>query len=208
VVERALTDSASTILSALRTALAGSDPHPPEVPRGYRSTPRGWLPERFSARVAEYRATVHRCDAEVITPTIARIVATRGSPAVVCATGVSALLQPPLEVIVDDGALSAHELDGIGTVVTGCAVAIAETGTFVLDGGPASGRRLLSLVPDHHVCIVREDQIVDDVPEAFDLLDPGLPLTFVSGPSATSDIELDRVEGVHGPRVLDVVVVG
>jgi L-lactate dehydrogenase complex protein LldG len=113
--------------------------------------------------------------------------------------------------LVEDAGLSVDRLDGLDGALTGCAVAIAETGTFVLDGGVGQGRRALSLVPDLHVCVVREDQVVGLVPEAVgkleDAVRAGRPLTFVSGPSATSDIELDRVEGVHGPRVLHVVVV-
>lgn len=114
-----------------------------------------------------------------------------------------------VELVADDH-LSAHDLDSLDGALTGCALAIAETGVIVLDGGPTQGRRALTLVPDYHLCVVTEDQVVDLVAEAVERLEPavraGRPLTFVAGPSATSDIELNRVEGVHGPRRLDVVV--
>ena len=113
--------------------------------------------------------------------------------------------------LVEDASLSVQELDALDGALTGCALGVAEVGAFVLDGGPGQGRRALSLVPDLHICVVREDQVVGLVPEAVrkleDSVKAGRPLTFVAGPSATSDIELDRVEGVHGPRTLHVVVV-
>src|SRR4051812_6587087 len=177
------------VLERVRAALT-PQPLVPEVPRNYRRTGDGGV-ELFCERVAEYVAEVHR-----VAP---------------------ADLGAALTSVVDGHTIATPELDitpaelGDRVAVTGCALAIAETGTIVLDGGPESGRRALTLVPDHHVCVVRAEQIVASVPEAIARLEPaaraGRPITFVSGPSATSDIELERVEGVHGPRKLDVFVV-
>ncbi|MFD5425649.1 lactate utilization protein C [Streptomyces sp. NPDC127084] len=113
-----------------------------------------------------------------------------------------------LTIVADRAILTPRELDTVDSVVTGCALAIAETGTIVLDGGPDQGRRRITLIPDHHICVVRApEQVVAALPQALPKLDPVRPMTWISGPSATSDIELDRVEGVHGPRTLEVVIV-
>lgn len=129
---------------------------------------------------------------------------------VVAVTAVAAIAG--VRLVRDDPPLTHRELDSLDGVITGCAVAIASTGTIVLDGGGLSGRRALTLVPDLHICVVRAEQVVGDVPAAIGLLqgavERGRPITFVSGPSATSDIELERVEGVHGPRRLELLVVG
>jgi L-lactate dehydrogenase complex protein LldG len=155
--------------------------------------------ELFLARVEDYRAVVERCTSGELADRVAAAVRGR----VVVPDGLPVAVP---EARVDRG-FGARELDAFDTVVTTATVGIAETGTIVLDHGDGQGRRVLSLVPDRHVCIVRTDQVVADVPDAMPRLDPRRPLTWISGPSATSDIELDRVEGVHGPRHLHVIVV-
>ena len=196
------------ILAGVRRALAGADTSPVTVPRGYRDTPPPGAAtlDLFAERVADYRATVVRCSADEVPARIAE--ALPDGARVVVPDG----LPWPVPGAVSDGAagrpLTAAELDGIDAVVTGATVGIAVTGTIVLSSGRGEGRRALTLVPDLHVCVVRADQVVSDVPDAFALLDPSRPTTWVSGPSATSDIELDRVEGVHGPRTLHVILAG
>nr|WP_237447910.1 lactate utilization protein C [Nocardioides flavescens] len=194
---------------------AARDLVPPPAPQVEPVDPAALL-DRFVERVADYRSVVERCsDADVAAAVTAavlghvgragRIVVPEGLPADVVTS-----LEAALAAVVVDrpgAALSAYELDALDGVVTTAAVGVAETGTLVLDHGPGQGRRALSLVPDLHVCVVRAEQVVPDVADALARLDPLRPATWVSGPSATSDIELDRVEGVHGPRVLHVVVV-
>jgi L-lactate dehydrogenase complex protein LldG len=191
------------ILTAVRAALH-SAPSPPEVSRDYRASAaeeRAAVLDRFAERVAEYRATVVRCAASSLPETLGDLLG--GLETVVVPSGLAFDIAG---AVVGDG-LSAAELDAVDVVVTAAAVGVARTGTIVLDHGPGQGRRALSLVPDRHVCVVFGDQVVSGVPEAVALLDPALPQTWISGPSATSDIELDRVEGVHGPRQLTVVLV-
>ncbi|MCG7209187.1 LutC/YkgG family protein [Streptomyces arenae] len=166
--------------------------------------------ELLAENLADYRAIVHRCTEAELAAVIGRLVAERGSGTVVVPAGLAPRWLAATDALqVPDLAESTpRELDRVGSVVTGCAVAIAETGTIVLDGGPDQGRRRITLVPDHHICVVRvPDQVVSSVPQALERLDPTRPLTWISGPSATSDIELDRVEGVHGPRTLEVLLV-
>lgn len=200
------------ILSRIRAAL-GPSPAVPEIPRGYRGAgapAEGDVVARFCERTAEYRATVRRVAADELPAAVAAACAGRGARRMVVPSGWPA---PPevLEIVADEPPLSPQELDAVDGVLTGCALGIAETGTIVLDGGPRSGRRAITLVPDYHVCVVEASAIVPSVPDAIaalaDAAAEGRPITFVSGPSATSDIELDRVEGVHGPRTLDVLVV-
>lgn len=186
------------------------------VPRLYRSShAEGDLAGLFAERAADYRATVTRTTREGAPAVIADALRARGAARVVVPAGFPADLLPgpgadPATArtwLGDSPPLSVTALDGADAVLTTCAAAIAVTGTIVLDAGPGQGRRAVTLLPDLHLCVVREDQIAGDVPEALGLLDPTAPLTFVSGPSATSDIELDRVEGVHGPRTLHVIVI-
>jgi L-lactate dehydrogenase complex protein LldG len=156
----------------------------------------------FVERLVDYKASVRQT--EDLVGVVKDVLAGRR---VATPAGVPAEWIASVDAVRDEPPLSARDLDGLDGVITGCAVAIAETGTIVLDAGPDLGRRLLTLVPDYHLCIVRRDQIVAGVPEAIARLDPTRPLTWISGPSATSDIEFNRVEGVHGPRTLEVIIV-
>ncbi|ODQ96395.1 LutC/YkgG family protein [Mycolicibacterium holsaticum] len=196
------------MLARIRSALT-AQLEEVEVPRDYERSPlsgKGDV-DRFADATAEYRARVHRIDTTAISTTIASLVAT-GQPVAVPADVPKEWIERVDTVVDVPGApLTVEQLDLVGAVVTGCALGIAVTGTLVLDAGATQGRRALTLVPDHHICVVFTDQIVDSVPEAFSALNPTSPLTFISGPSATSDIELNRVEGVHGPRTLDVLLV-
>jgi L-lactate dehydrogenase complex protein LldG len=158
-------------------------------------------------RLVDYKAGVQRCTPAELPATLAAVLDR-------CAPSGTALVPPGLDEgwtagrdVLRDNGCTVAELDAVSGVVTACAVAVAETGTIVLDSSPDQGRRTLTLVPDLHVCVVRADQVVQTVPEALRRLDARRPQTWVSGPSATSDIELNRVEGVHGPRTLQVVLV-
>ncbi|MBQ0995550.1 MULTISPECIES: lactate utilization protein C [Streptomyces] len=165
----------------------------------------------LAENLADYRAIVHRTDSEELPYLIMRLLAQRGSQYVLVPPGLPPEWMSAADPtrVHDREVSTARELDQVESVVTGCAVAIAETGTIVLDGSPDQGRRRITLVPDHHICVVRvPEQVVGSVPQALERLDPARPLTWISGPSATSDIELDRVEGVHGPRTLEVVLLG
>ena len=198
------------VMGRIREAL-GDGPAAVEIPRDYeRALPPGAdILELFVERVSDYRATVHRTSARDLGDTMASVLAARGAARIVLPVGLPRewLGKSEAEASVDDPPLSYADLDALNGVVTGCAIAIAETGTIVLDAGPVQGRRAISLLPDLHVCVVMAGQVVGTVPEALARLDPTRPQTWISGPSATSDIELQRVEGVHGPRTLDVVLV-
>ncbi|MDT0266066.1 LUD domain-containing protein [Streptomyces sp. DSM 44915] len=206
------------VLGRVRRALADvpREETPDQVPveRTYLESHRpADATELLAENLADYRALVHRATAAELPALLARLLAERGAASVLVPAGLPAgwLAAVPESVrrVPDATADTAHRLDAVDSVVTGCAVAIAETGTLVLDGGPDQGRRRITLVPDHHVCVVRvPEQVVDSVPLGLRRLSPERPMTWISGPSATSDIELDRVEGVHGPRRLDVVLLG
>ncbi len=205
--------SRTRILRRIRTALADVDPQRPAdtASRDYAAQAFDDVVDTFATVVADYRATVHRTADPA--GTVAAVLAAEDATSVVVAPDLpSAMLADlPDDVSVHrddpDAPLSARDLDAVDAVVTTSRLGIAATGTVVLDHGPGQGRRALTLVPDLHVCLVAADRVVADVPDAIAVLDGRRPQTWISGPSATSDIELDRVEGVHGPRRLHVVVV-
>jgi L-lactate dehydrogenase complex protein LldG len=186
------------------------------VARDYRragALGREAVAELFAERCADYRAHITRVpDVAELPAAIAAALRARGARSVAIAAGVPHSWRVDGVAWHEDDGLGHGELDALDGVLTDCAVAIAETGTIVLDGGPAQGRRALTLIPDYHVCVVAAERIVELVPEAIarlhDAAREGRSMTMIAGPSATSDIELNRVEGVHGPRTLDVLVVG
>ncbi|WP_030863915.1 LutC/YkgG family protein [Streptomyces sp. NRRL S-37] len=211
--------SRERILGRVRRALADvpqdDTPYERAVVRDYLREHGGRTVEEtvdlLAENLADYRAVVHRTDAAGLAGVIAGLLAARGASSVLVPPGLDEDWLASTEVtrVMDRAESTPQELDRVDSVVTACAVAVAETGTIVLDGSPDQGRRRITLVPDHHICVVRvPDQVVSSVPQALGRLDPARPLTWISGPSATSDIELDRVEGVHGPRTLEVVLVG
>jgi L-lactate dehydrogenase complex protein LldG len=206
----------TTVLERVRTALRdipdAERNQPVPVVRHYdRGRPAGpELHELFATRVVDYRAGFVSVDDDgAVAAAIAELVSRRGAGRIAIPTDLPAAWRPENTRVVEDAGLTVAEVDAVDGVVTGCAVAMAETGTIALDSGSAQGRRLLTLVPDWHICVVRHDQLVAGVPEGLAALADAArghrPITLISGPSATSDIELQRVEGVHGPRTLDVI---
>jgi L-lactate dehydrogenase complex protein LldG len=204
-----------TILARVREALADvpATERPEDVPVG-RDYLRAHLDrsedlaETLTDRLTDYQARVHCCGAGELPDLLAGLLAEHGSARIAVPDGLPPawLAQVP-ERVSRVTAAPAAELDTVHTVITGAAIAVAETGTIVLDGGAGQGARVLTLIPDHHICVVLAEQVVASVPDALAVLEPAHPQTWISGPSATSDIELERVAGVHGPRVLDVVLV-
>jgi L-lactate dehydrogenase complex protein LldG len=211
-----VTAARDEILARIADALAdvptGERPSDIHVVRQYGRTEQADRVERFVERVSEYRADVYRVRKSDIASTVSDICRARGIGRVGVPNGLPAAWLPTDVERVPAEHLDPRALDALGIALTGCALGIAETGTIVLDAGPRQGPRALSLVPDHHLCVIEESQIVGSVPEAIGRITEIIrgdrrPVTLVSGPSATSDIELDRVEGVHGPRDLVVLVV-
>lgn len=203
-----MSSSKDVILGRVRSALSGT-PFDAEIPREYRAhgeLTRDQVLEQFVEYVADYKADVQRVPAEGLRDAILALV---GEDSCV----IPVLLEHELGFSLpgpwlrDEGDLDKLTLNSTVAVVTTSAVGISSTGTIVLDGGAGQGRRVDTLLPDHHVCIVREGDVVELVPEAIARLDATHPQTWISGPSATSDIELSRVEGVHGPRRLSVLLV-
>lgn len=198
------------ILRRVRESI-GTPADAPSIERAYsRSLPSGTDPVRlFAERVADYRATVGVVPVAALPQAIADSLSARGTRRIVVPNGLPAtwMAGAAVELVADEPQLTNEQLDHVDGVITTCAVAIAETGTVVLDAGPGQGRRVLTLLPDYHLCVVMRSQIVGTVPEAMEQLEPRRPQTWISGPSATSDIELQRVEGVHGPRNLEVLIV-
>lgn len=185
-------------ISLVQSAL--DDKPPPET-----------LIELLVDRLVDYRANVRTATLEQLPNVIADALSDQGIASVVVPEGVpdAWLVEATSQVIRDEpeNPLTVSDLDRVAGVITGCAAAIAETGTLILDASPDQGRRAITLVPDYHLCVVNQDSIVPGVPQAIARTEPTRPLTMISGPSATSDIELDRVEGVHGPRTLEVILV-
>jgi L-lactate dehydrogenase complex protein LldG len=168
--------------------------------------------EQFAHRVEEYKAWVGQCDMQAVANTIAQRIAHHGFQSLVIPVDLTHEWRPNNVMLIEDCQLTPAQIASSDGVISACALGIAETGTIVLDGGIGQGRRMLSLLPDYHCCVVPASFIVGTVPEAFARLESVIherraPMTFISGPSATSDIELNRVEGVHGPRTLEVIIV-
>jgi L-lactate dehydrogenase complex protein LldG len=204
------------ILRRIRAALGDvpASERPDDVPvvRAYRragTASRDELVERFAERLADYKARVGRVAEAELPAAIATACAARRVRRLVAPADLPAEWAPAGIELLRDGGLTNQQLDTSDGVLTGCALGIAQTGTIVLDGGALQGRRAITLLPDYHLCVIRAEQIVGLVPEAIARLASSArrPVTFISGPSATSDIELNRVEGVHGPRTLEVLIV-
>lgn len=206
-----MTTARDTVLGRIRDALALAPTTATTVPRDYRTGRTLPDEERLALlthRLVDYKAKVYPCAGDDTARTVAEVLRAHGARRIGVPTGLDEqwLTAYDGEVQQDSADIPAPSLDSLDGVVTASAVSCAETGTIFLDGSPDQGRRALSLVPDLHVCVVDLSSVVVGVPEAVARLVPERPTTLISGPSATSDIELERVEGVHGPRTLAVVI--
>ncbi len=209
--------SRQAILSRIRGPHAEADPQLTsrkygEIGRAYLRSGSLSVEERlnmFEERLVEYEAHVHRVSESALPEAIAAAIGKRGAKRIAVPSGIPADWWRSSISVTEADALSNIELDQFDGLISGCTVAIALTGTIVLQNAPAQGPRKLSLIPDYHLCVVFAEQIVETVPEAFDRLaeTATLPTTFISGPSATADIEMTRIKGVHGPRFLEVLIV-
>ncbi len=217
------TDARSAVLDKVKAALAGAGQQPDAaaqlarwtaLPRTYAQQPSLSTAERLHLlqdRLQDYDAVVQRVPSAQIADAITAVLAARGSLPTVIPQGFPLAWYPKdLTNIVEDEGFTPRELDRFDVVVTAATLAIADTGTIVLQNVPGQGRRAATLVPDFHLCVVRVEDVVESVPEAFARLAPTqhLPTTFISGPSATADIEMTRIKGVHGPRFLEVLLAG
>jgi len=208
-------DARQEVLDRIRRAAPGAGDRAAEyaaIPREYRregTMSAGARLELFAARLYDYGANVYRCTAAQIADAVGQALTQRRRKAIVVANGVPASWLPEGFEFVEDSNLSYAALDQSNGVLTGCEAAVAFTGTIVLRHGPGQARRAVTLVPDYHLCVVHAQQLVETLPEAIRRVEQFrvLPLTTISGPSATSDIEMTRIKGVHGPRMMDVVLV-
>ena len=206
-----MSDAKGEILGRIRGALGGSWKEV-EVPRAYLHTSdlsQTELLEEFAERTTEYRASVYRTTEAELREKVAEVCRSRKAKTLVIPPDLPDVWLPKEVQFVYDNGLTSAELSSADGVLSGCALAVAQTGTLVLDGGTTQGRRALTLLPDLHLCVVFARQVVGTIPEAVTALQGRAtrPLTFISGPSATSDIELSRVEGVHGPRTLTILLI-
>lgn len=212
-----MSSSRDAMLQRIRQAVASGTRHHqhPAESAVYEQHDNLDVPRRiaqFAHRVEEYKAWVGECDRQDVASTIGQRIAHHGFQSLVIPVDLVQAWRPVGVSLIEDSQLTAAQIASSDGVISTCALGIAQTGTIVLDGGAGQGRRMLTLLPDYHCCVVPASLIVGTVPEAFARLEAVVrqrraPMTFISGPSATSDIELNRVEGVHGPRTLEVIIV-
>lgn len=215
-------DARETVLGRVKAAL-GQDRHGGDgtsaaaawtaLPRHYAQAAQLGTEARLlllEDRLRDYDAVVKRVPVADVADAIADALAARGNLPTLLPAGFPAMWRPGNANLIEDSGFTVRELDRFGGVVTAARLAIAETGTLVLQNVPGQGRRAATLIPDFHLCVVREQDVVETVPEAFAKLGGSetLPTTFISGPSATADIEMTRIKGVHGPRFLEVLLAG